>query len=437
MTDYAALHQLAAPLLSGPVSMADYVFGSLAADNVTTPFEWDTSRLPLDYDLKQFEDTVENQERYSSCVGNALSTQLELYKALRGHAQMPLSRLFPYYCSREVLALLLSKPVADTGTSITTAMSTLLHTGICKESVWPYTSPVNGKPSEAAYADAALRKSGRYERVALNTFNLATRESRTRHLTRDLKTALYHGMPVIFGIQLHESFYATTGPLETHPAQYKAAYAGSVGWIGGHAMTVIGWRTLTSGRTLFIVENSWGAGWGDGGFWGVTAEALSGAFDLFVVRDFEGARAEIPLSMYRFTADCELKDGTSVSIQPHAAQAYRLYRAAFCREPDLEGLGWHIAVLELGFTLSQVAQGFIDSPEFAATYGQVDDTRFVTLLYRNVLSREPDADGLAYHLARLAQGVSRPDVLIGFSESPENIAATPTHNGVRFIRRTV
>jgi serralysin len=95
-----------------------------------------------------------------------------------------------------------------------------------------------------------------------------------------------------------------------------------------------------------------------------------------------------------------------------------------------------MAAIEGGAQLVDVAGGFIAAPEFTATYGALDDAQFVTQLYRNVLGREPEPEGLAYHVARLQSGASRAQVLVGFSESPENIAATPTANGVRYIRRT-
>jgi len=113
----------------------------------------------------------------------------------------------------------------------------------------------------------------------------------------------------------------------------------------------------------------------------------------------------------------------ALDIDGNAGQAYRLYQAAFDRTPDIGGLGFQMHALDTGLSLSQVAQNFINSPEFQATYGSVDNTHFVTLLYANVLHRDPDEGGLAFHVARLEAGVSRADVLIGFSESPENKAA--------------
>ncbi len=106
-------------------------------------------------------------------------------------------------------------------------------------------------------------------------------------------------------------------------------------------------------------------------------------------------------------------------------QAYRLYQAAFDRAPDAGGLGFQMWAMDAaGFSLPQVAQGFIDSPEFAARYGSLSNIDFVTQLYANVLHRTPDAGGLKFHTDLLDSGaISRAQDLVGFSESPENQAA--------------
>jgi serralysin len=85
--------------------------------------------------------------------------------------------------------------------------------------------------------------------------------------------------------------------------------------------------------------------------------------------------------------------------------------------------------------LGLVAQHFIDSPEFQSTYGATDDTQFITLLYRNVLDRDPDAGGLQFHLDEFAHGESRADMLCHFSESPENEANVigQVTNGMLFV----
>lgn len=107
----------------------------------------------------------------------------------------------------------------------------------------------------------------------------------------------------------------------------------------------------------------------------------------------------------------------------NAGQAYRLYQAAFARDPDLDGLSFWTGLLDANsFSLAEIAAAFVDSLEFAAAYGrEVSDAAFVDLLYRNVLQRGADALGEAFWTGRLAEGASRAEVLVHFSESTENV----------------
>jgi serralysin len=108
-----------------------------------------------------------------------------------------------------------------------------------------------------------------------------------------------------------------------------------------------------------------------------------------------------------------------------AAQVYRLYDATLGRAPDAGGLkNWVDAIDSGSKTLNQTVPGFTGSPEFTGRYGNPDDTGFVTLLYRNVLGREPDAPGMQTWTSALAGGKSRSDVVLDFSESGENIGLT-------------
>ncbi|GGK18211.1 DUF4214 domain-containing protein [Salinarimonas ramus] len=109
-----------------------------------------------------------------------------------------------------------------------------------------------------------------------------------------------------------------------------------------------------------------------------------------------------------------------------AGQAYRLYQAAFARTPDQGGVSFWTNAFDRGEQdLIGAATFFLASPEFAATYGSpgtVSDAAFVALLYQNVLGRGPDDGGNAFWLGELAGGRSRENVLVQFSESPENVA---------------
>jgi Ca2+-binding RTX toxin-like protein len=110
-----------------------------------------------------------------------------------------------------------------------------------------------------------------------------------------------------------------------------------------------------------------------------------------------------------------------------AGRGYLIYRAAFDRTPDIEGLGYWIRELERGQDYgSVVAASFIASPEFINLYGtNLSNAAFVNLVYQNVLDRTPDADGLNYWLtlaggSGLNGGYARSNLLASFAISEEN-----------------
>ncbi|WP_339115215.1 DUF4214 domain-containing protein [Thioclava sp. GXIMD2076] len=105
-----------------------------------------------------------------------------------------------------------------------------------------------------------------------------------------------------------------------------------------------------------------------------------------------------------------------------ADDVFRLYQATLGRAPDLAGLTVWTTALSQGKSFGDVVDGFVNSPEFQQSYGNVDDAGFVTLLYQNVLGRAPNAAGLSDWCARMDQGWTRAEVVEGFSQSAEFVA---------------
>jgi hypothetical protein len=114
----------------------------------------------------------------------------------------------------------------------------------------------------------------------------------------------------------------------------------------------------------------------------------------------------------------------SLEVNGVAAQAYRVYQAAFDRTPDAGGLGYWIANMEKGSSLTAVAKAFIDSQEFRDVYGvQPSHRDMVAKFYTNVLHRAPDEAGLEFWVKALDSGaIDAATALTGFSESAENVA---------------
>ena len=50
----------------------------------------------------------------------------------------------------------------------------------------------------------------------------------------------------------------------------------------------------------------------------------------------------------------------------------------------------------------------------------ISDQSFVSLLYNNILGRDPDQSGFDYWINEIESGTSRAEILPGFSESQEN-----------------
>ncbi len=123
-------------------------------------------------------------------------------------------------------------------------------------------------------------------------------------------------------------------------------------------------------------------------------------------------------------------DGTGVAldVEPTSinAQAYRLYKAAFAREPDKGGIGFWMSAADKGMPLVEIAQQFLIQKEYADAYGGVKDNReLVTKYYQNILGRTPDAGGLDYWTKALDdKHVTVAQALAFISESTENINGT-------------
>jgi methionine-rich copper-binding protein CopC len=113
----------------------------------------------------------------------------------------------------------------------------------------------------------------------------------------------------------------------------------------------------------------------------------------------------------------------ALDVDGNGGQTYRLYQAAFNRTPDKGGLGYWMSQMDQGMGLKAVADAFLSSPEFQNLYGANSSNEvFIDNLYRNVLHRAGDAEGIKNWNYALNNGVSRADLLAGFSESSEYVA---------------
>jgi hypothetical protein len=151
------------------------------------------------------------------------------------------SRLFIYYNEREMEGSVND----DSGAIIRDGMKSVANQGVCAETMWPYdVSKFKDKPPMACYDVATKHQAISYNAV-------------TQTLD-ELRGCLAEGFPVVFGFSVYESFeseaVAKTGIMPM-PMNERL--------LGGHAVKAVGYD---DSKQWFIVKNSWGSGWGDGGY---------------------------------------------------------------------------------------------------------------------------------------------------------------------------
>jgi hypothetical protein len=118
-------------------------------------------------------------------------------------------------------------------------------------------------------------------------------------------------------------------------------------------------------------------------------------------------------------------DGTlAFDTDGTAGQAYRIYKAAFNRTPDDNGLKFWVGELDKGMNLNEAAGGFVASAEFKNLYsGASTNLGTVQKFYQNVLGRDGEAGGVSFWTGELDSGNrTTAQVLADFSAQPENIA---------------
>lgn len=184
-----------------------------------------------------------DQLSLNACAGNASAESEEVLSNIAGFKPTPVSRLFIYNLARNEMGDL----GTDSGTTISDCFDVLTRLGVSDEYLWPYDlEKVFTLPSIMAMRQAlGHRISGAYRIV--DTTNPLDRVD-------SCIAALRSNHPVVFGTSLDNSFYSlnSSSPPQKPPT-------GAI--IGRHAMVIVGWV-----NGAFVVKNSWGTTWGNGGF---------------------------------------------------------------------------------------------------------------------------------------------------------------------------
>jgi hypothetical protein len=165
---------------------------------------------------------------------------------------------------------------------------------------------------------------------------------------------------------------------------------------------------------------------------GVTGVTGFTSSDSITNRD--GFTQLVNINRLKFT---DINVALDIGPSQNAGSVYMLYKAAFNRAPDEGGMGYWLAQKDGGSNIvTNIAQGFVNAPEFVAKYGaNPTNADYVNKLYQNVLGREGEAGGVAYWNQELNAGnISKAAVLVQFATLAEGaaIVAPLIANGIPY-----
>jgi C1A family cysteine protease len=210
--------------------------------------------LPQAVDLRgQFPRVPFDQGQVGSCTANAIAGAIEFDRVKeKFRPDFVPSRLFIYYNER----VREHSVNSDAGAMLRDGIKTVHKQGFCPEEVWPYdgrlpadqggpNTRVFESPPAAVYQTASGYRATSYLRIVQNL--------------GQMKGCLAAGYPFVLGFTCYDSLMsdqtARTGDIPL-PADDESV-------IGGHAVLAVGYD---ESRRVFLIRNSWGTGWGDGGY---------------------------------------------------------------------------------------------------------------------------------------------------------------------------
>jgi C1A family cysteine protease len=218
--------------------------------------------LPSSVDLRHLCPPVYDQGQEGSCTANAGCAYRSM---LLNKADLMFSRQFLYHMERVIEGTVSE----DAGATIREICNALHKYGVCEENFMPYV-PANlfADPSKDAMDNAVKYKVGKFARLtSINEIKqyLALKQS-----------------PVLMGMEVYASMesytVAKTGILPLPKAGEEN--------MGGHAVLIVGYvdakpattKKKSASKGYFIVRNSWGADWGQEGYFMMPYEYIEKGF---------------------------------------------------------------------------------------------------------------------------------------------------------------
>ena len=339
------------------------------------------------YDLRKYENAVDNQGPYQTCFQNALTSSIEMMMKQAGHDVGQLSRMQNYYDTR----VYQGDELVDSGSIGVASLLAAQRIGIAPESAWDYSQGhLFTKPTEAVYA-AANVKVMTYDNVPVYESVTGIRDWVLDHLSE--------GKSVLVAMHLRYFFKYQSGPLSLQDSDGKGVS------YGGHAVEIVGWNANLNGGS-YIVKNSYGTSWGDQGYGSISYKQ----FDFSNNTDFISMQSITGVKVGNVEYDFRFSDNRETVAEQ--------YTAILGRAADINGMNFYEeAQNSVVIEKWELAESLIHSSEGSALYGSLNNAQFVDQVYMNVLGRHADNSGLQFYSGVLDSGLERGKLFTGFIDS--------------------
>jgi hypothetical protein len=227
--------------------------------------------LPPAVDLSPRFPVAGSQGRQGSCVAWAVGYSLRSYYEGK-------RRNWSYYDADRLIspAFIYNRlhnynGNCNQGTSISAALEFMKNEGAPTLAAFPYVeSDCTRAPDPAVQAKAG-------------EFRIRSWQSIEPRKLDDIKGQLARGNPVVFGMQISESFRRVRAGEVYDDTESPR--------IGGHAMVIVGY---SEEKQAFKLLNSWGTRWGEGGLGWVSYRAVGDLSDRLFVMDVPGVEEPLP-----------------------------------------------------------------------------------------------------------------------------------------------
>lgn len=216
-------------------------------------------KQPTSVDLRPWCSSIEDQGSLGSCTAHAGVGIVEYYERRALGKHIDASRLFLYKVTRNLLHW-----TGDTGAFLRSTMGALVLFGVPPEEYWRYViADFDKEPPAFCYAFAQ-----NYQ--AIQYYRHDSPGTPGDVLLNRIKTYLAVGHPSMFGFTVYSSIDQAdkTGKIP-FPCRGERIE-------GGHAIVAAGYddkiKIKNTGRCgvettgALLIRNSWGTGWGDGGY---------------------------------------------------------------------------------------------------------------------------------------------------------------------------